>query len=103
MKKVLEIAYHRNGVFGTSFHVVRFIDRLKGDSEDDTFIGVVFPEDYSVAVFNERLLGQGVIKFGQNSYRGDHFEWWLRNEIAQWEKKLYNNNLPDHDPRDYVD
>lgn len=90
MKKVLEIAYHRNGVSGEGFHIVRF------SSEDDVFIGVVFPKEHHVAVFNEGLLGQGVIKFGQNSYRGDHFERWLRNEIAA----CY---LPDHDPRDRVE
>jgi hypothetical protein len=73
-----EVAYHRNGVSGEGFHVVKF----------DTYnpfqflVGVVFHEPGHVAVFNRELLGKGVIAFGENSYQGDHFEPGLRKMIA---------------------
>ncbi len=77
-----EIAYHRNGVGGNSFYVVKFTG-----TEGGNMLGVVFDEPYTVAVFDRDLLAKGVIAFRENSWRGDHFEPELREAIAYWEKK----------------
>lgn len=75
----VKIAYHRNGVGGNGFHVLTFHDsELKKD-----MVGIVFDEPGSVAVFDRKLLGEGVIEFGVNSWRGDSFEPALRAVIAR--------------------
>lgn len=90
-----DVAHHRNGVGGEPFYVVTF-------SEDgEPMVGIVFAETYSdwkdrqespqpfhcprVAVFNRKLLGEGVISFGENSYRGDYHADGLCEAISEWE------------------
>lgn len=79
MIKVRKIAYHRNGICGTGFHAITF----STDKEKGTFVATVFPERGNVAVFQLDLLGQEVIEFGKNSWRGDHFEDQLRDAIRE--------------------
>lgn len=70
-----KVAYHRNGVGGTGFTVITFrVGR-------DDMVGVVFPGDGNVAVFDRKKLGEGVIESGENSWRGDIFEPALRSAI----------------------
>lgn len=77
MKLTIEkIAYHRNGIAGEPFKAVVFqydgkkmIGILFEDGAPDS-IGFSNPR---CAVFDLELLGQGVIEFGENSWRGDHF------------------------------
>lgn len=82
---VEEIAYHRNGVAGAGFHVVKFSE----PEEERRMLGVVFDNDedgmIKVAVFDRRLLAQDVIAFARNSWRGDRYEAALREAIARAE------------------
>jgi len=71
-----KIAYHRNGVAGEPFKAVIFkYDKKKmlairfDDGAPDS-IGFSNPR---CAVFDLDLLAQGVIEFGENSWRGDNF------------------------------
>jgi hypothetical protein len=82
--KIQQIEYHRNGISGEPFNVVKFHDPENGD-----MLGIVFPLDEGetwngrVAVFKLDLLAQGNISFGQNSWRGDHYEKELRDAIGK--------------------
>jgi len=80
---VYEVAYHRNGVGGMGFHVVAFAANPDGD-ETNEYVGIVFAregkngeaqsDECPTAVFDRKLLGDGIIAFGYNSHRGDYFE-----------------------------
>lgn len=85
-----EIAYHRNGIAGEPFAVVTFTSRLDGAPQE--MIAVLFPNDISgelkfnnprTAVFDREKLGQGIIAFFENSYRGDVFDVYLRPEVVK--------------------
>ena len=92
--KINNIQYHRNGICGEPFYVINFVDKEIGN-----MIGVVFPiydekkdqyiNDFNpkVAVFKTKLLGQGNINFGENSFRGDHFSDELIKAINKNNKK----------------
>lgn len=81
--KVIKVAHHRNGVAGNAFGVVLFRDDDKTDK-----VGIVFdvneennsPWERSgnVAVLGVQLLADGCIEFGENSWRGDQYETFLR-------------------------
>ena len=73
--KVIDWAYHRNGICGAPFHVVLFDDT---DDENIRKIGVLFEEPHHCAVLDVTKLAGGSIAFGVNSYRGDRFESALR-------------------------
>ena len=94
-----EIAYHRNGVSGAGFYVVKFIDadvtkpktRLidkvnEIQGAQGKMIGIVFDAPYHVAVFDRGLLAQDVIAFSANSWRGDHYETALRKACESYGK-----------------
>lgn len=70
---IKEFSFHRNGICGEGFYIFKFYCK---DTKQD-MISVYFPydkdENPTVAVFNQKLLGDGVIAFGQNSWRGDHY------------------------------
>jgi hypothetical protein len=86
-----EIAHHRNGVCGAPFSVVKFVC-----PENGAMLAVVFDlsdgDGYSwdgrVAVFKRDLLADDVIAFGENSWRGDHYESALRKAIEAFEDAL---------------
>lgn len=81
-KKIHEVAYHRNGISGIGFHVIRF-----RSAEGNEMVGVVFPETGAVAVLDIPMLAAGNIAFARgNSWRGDHFEDELRNAISEANK-----------------
>jgi len=73
------IQYHRNGISGAPFHVLLFRDPDQGH-----MLGIVFEQAYHVAVFNLDKLAHGNIAFGINSWRGDHYEPFLRMAISGW-------------------
>lgn len=82
IKKIHEIAYHRNGISGTGFHVIRF-----RSAEGNEMVGIVFPEEGAVAVLDIAMLADGNIAFARgNSWRGDNFADDLRNAISEAEK-----------------
>lgn len=73
------VDYHRNGICGEGFHVVRF-----SDPEGGEMVATVFAESGYVAVLNITELANGNTAFAQgNSWRGDHYEDWLREAIAE--------------------
>lgn len=76
----VQIKYHRNGVSGAPFHVVRFTDAEEGD-----MLGIVFEQPHHVAVFHLDRLDVRDIGFGTNSWRGDRYEPHLRQAIKQLE------------------
>jgi hypothetical protein len=82
--KILGVAYHRNGVGGNGFHVVRF---TANDDEGNGryMIGVLFDGAGDVAVLDAELLHEGEIGFGINSWRGDVYEAELRAAVAEYE------------------
>lgn len=81
-KVVIErIAYHRNGIAGNGFHVILFT-QMDGTKMQ----GVVFHERGNIAVFNRELVGQGMIDFFANSWRGDEYEQALREAIAEYRR-----------------
>ena len=73
-----KVAYHRNGVGGAPFNVVLFTEDGKQK------VGIVFNERAHVAVLDVELLTQGVIEFTQNSWRGDVYEGYLRQDIRAY-------------------
>ena len=77
---VQQIKYHRNGVSGEPFHVIRFRDESEGD-----MLGIVFETKHHVAVFNMERLSLFDIGFGTNFWRGDHYEPHLRSAIKTLE------------------
>ncbi len=84
IRKVHSVDFHRNGVSGAPFHIIRFAG-TKGYPKN--MIGIVFDEPYHVAVFDADLLVAGNVKFGENSWRGDDFEPELRAAIKKYEEK----------------
>jgi hypothetical protein len=80
-----DIAYHRNGISGEPFHVVTFSDDRDEDVAGRNMIAIVFEINMATAVFDRNLIGEGIIAFMENSYRGDHFDRELRAAIEAWE------------------
>jgi hypothetical protein len=77
--KIIDIAFHRNGICGAPFHAIIFRDPDVGQ-----MLGVVFDEPHHVAVFNMEKLAIGNITFGVNSWRGDQYETTLRKAIESF-------------------
>lgn len=75
--EVVKKASHRNGVAGEPFRVAIVDDTEVGDK----MLVVMFPTSGHTAVFSLDLLSQGIIEFGENSWRGDRYEGKLRNEL----------------------
>ena len=82
MQLVIEnIQHHRNGMCGAPFHVLIF-----RDPDEGRMVGIVFEQEYHVAVFNLDRLAEENITFGVNSWRGDRYEPHLRNAITRWQR-----------------
>jgi hypothetical protein len=82
MKLLIEnIELHRNGISGAPFHVMIF-----RDPDEGRMVGIVFEQAHHVAVFNLDKLAIGNIAFGVNSWRGDRYEWSLRNAITLFQE-----------------
>ena len=73
--KIIDIAYHRNGLRGIPFYVTVFND---GTSIK---LAILFDTKAHCAVFDFEKLLTGNIRVGENSYPGDHFEKPLRKAI----------------------
>jgi hypothetical protein len=83
------IEYHRNGVAGEGFHVVLFTEQ-DGRNKATNMIATVFPVrdelgdmdcNGRVAVLDRDFLAIGLIAH-PNRFRGDCYEKWLRQQIA---------------------
>lgn len=88
MRKILDVAHHRNGVSGNPFYVITFRDGRQ------KMIGIVFEEHGNVAVFDSKLLATDVIAFGVNSWRGDDYETFLRAAAKQYDDALHAASTP---------
>lgn len=75
--RIENIQRHRNGICGAPFHVLIF-----RDPDEGRMVGIVFDEVHHVAVFHLGKLAAGNIAFGDNSWRGDRYEPFLRAAIA---------------------
>lgn len=77
--KVHQAEWHRNGIGGEGFYAVLF-----DDPENGLMLGVLFDEPGCCAVFSvPRLAGPEGVLFGQNSWRGDHYEGPLRAAVKR--------------------
>jgi hypothetical protein len=74
--KIIDIAFHRNGICGAPFDVVLFHD---GESRK---VAVLFEKEFHCTVLDVAKLAAGDIAFGSNSYRGDNYEPYLRNAVT---------------------
>lgn len=88
-----EVAFHRNGVCGASFHVVAFDGAPGSDVAGRRFVATVFAEDGHVAVLSLGGVydgaGQRIADGAPNvddAWRGDHFESELRAAIAKHQR-----------------
>jgi len=78
-----QVQTHRNGIGGAPFHVLMFRDPNEG-----RMLGIVFEQEYHVAVFNLDKLAQADIAFGSNSWRGDQYEPYLRKAITTLDQAI---------------
>jgi len=79
---IIECAYHRNGVSGAGFHVVKF-DYTDEDKQVLHMVGILFGKT-QCAVLDIDELQKGNIGFAEgNSWRGDNFEKQLRAYVKQ--------------------
>src|ERR1700719_1675496 len=88
---IQEIAFHRNGVSGNSFHAVRFSVASHDESERGDFLATVFEGKGDIAVINlDRLTDYGIGT--GNKWRGDYYESTIREAIeadnARWLAEL---------------
>lgn len=97
VKKIEEIAWHRNGVSGEGFHVIRFIAEVEENSQEEAkiwggpaeepvkdahWLAILFDAPGQCAVICLDLIPTRGVKFaGGNSWRGDHYEPELRQAI----------------------
>lgn len=85
--EVKKVARHRNGVGGEPFTVVTFTCPEAGE-----MMAVLFDLEEGettngrCAVMNTDELAKGVVEFGENSYRGDEYEWVLRSAVGQYDE-----------------
>jgi hypothetical protein len=82
--KIIDVAFHRNGICGAPFHVVLFDDR---GNDGRRMMAIVFDERAHCAVLDIALLHAGDIAFGSNSFRGDNYEPYLRLAIKEHQTK----------------
>ena len=74
---ILDHAHHRNGVGGAPFKVA-----IVHDAElDRDMLVVMFADQYYTAAFDLELLQERDIRFGSNSWRGDHYDHALRGQL----------------------
>lgn len=83
MLKIKSVDRHRNGVHGATFDIILFDERDGGLSHK---VAIVFDNPNHVAVLDVDLLCAGNIKRGENSWRGDDYEPFLRKELDRREK-----------------
>jgi hypothetical protein len=81
---VIEVSAHRNGVGGEPFHAIRFLWSPDGNAIPEKFLAIVHDQPgYCSVIGLDRLEDMGVMFAGGNSWRGDHFEPFLRDAIEE--------------------
>jgi hypothetical protein len=98
---------HRNGVSGYPFHVGLITDEdgttkvfvhFETTEAEDKVYGGQSPR---TAILDVDLLAKGVIEFGANSHRGDHYSHQIEEQIAH-EDSESDKNLKASDPAIYA-
>jgi len=84
--EVLEIAYHRNGVGGNGFYVIKF---RHYENLDTTMLAIYFAEDDkaitgNIAIMDINLLNQGIIG-PENKWRGDMYEPFISEAVKTYQ------------------
>jgi hypothetical protein len=82
--KIETVASHRNGISGELFYAITFRD----ESLSRNMVAVVFPNDEGyirTAVLDRDMVGQGNVKFFENSWRGDYYHRDLCEAISAYE------------------
>jgi hypothetical protein len=92
LKRIIDIARHRNGVGGAPFDVVLFTDKGEDGSRK---VAILFEMESFCAVLDVDKLAKGDIAFGSNSWRGDEYEPPLR-------KAVERRSPPDGDSHDGI-
>ena len=77
------IAYHRNGCAGAGFHVLRF--KARDGRKNRNMVAVAFEEEGHIAIFDQDMLAQGIIAFGENSWRYENYDTEIRQWIAEFQ------------------
>lgn len=76
--QITDIAHHRNGVSGMPFEVAIVDDATEGDTK----LVIMFKErGYTAVLSLDKLIQNEDIAFGSNSWRGDHYEAELRDQM----------------------
>ena len=82
--RLVQLDYHRNGVSGNGFHAAVFDWKDPEQAETRRMVAIVFPEQGDCAVLDVAETLTGNVAFARgNSWRGDHFEPWLRKQITR--------------------
>lgn len=96
-RKLINIAYHRNGVMGEGFWVATFTDVIDGTKRN--MMAVTFQEPainkndpIRTAVFDTDLLAKGDCQFGSNSWRGDEWHTWMLDQICEAQETALNQS-----------
>lgn len=79
------LAHHRNGICGEPFYVVLFTQPdLEPECGCRNMVATVFHHSPGrCAVFDVDMLAAGNVTFGENSWRGDHYE----DQMRAWIKE----------------
>jgi hypothetical protein len=86
-KRLTAIDRHRNGVAGAPFYVVLFAWKDPGQRAPRAMVATVFDELSVLSVLDIAETQRGNIEFAAgNSWRGDDFEDWLREQIKAHEE-----------------
>lgn len=86
--KIVDVAFHRNGVGGVGFYAVLFDDK-----ENGRMVASLFDSPGYCAVYQVEMLSNGDVKFGSNSWRGDHYESQLRPAVKKFLKTHGTNRV----------
>lgn len=71
--KLKKVDYHRNGVAGAPFYAVLF-EMVEGGKKRNMVASVFTDKGGYCSVYDVDLLAKGSVTFGENSWRGDHFQ-----------------------------
>lgn len=85
MRKIISASFHRNGVCGEGFWSILF-----NDPEEGLMHASLFHKDTGYCAVHKvsELVKQNVEFACGNSWRGDHYEDWLRRAVDKLNKNL---------------
>ena len=94
--KLKSLNSHRNGVCGLGFYVAIVEDKEKWEKKKREMLVIRFPKSADkksggviCAAFDLAALDKREIRFGYNSWRGDHYSDFMDDEINKHEIKEY--------------